>query len=104
MRNLADTFTYLSKTVTFKLMVQKIYGQKKHRRDKHGSKIAQIFFHSLPLFMQVFVVVHNQRAPDCHSSASQVARAPVATATYTLVHHRASLNIMTIDCICMTAL
>ena len=54
--------------------------------------------------MQVFVVVHSQRAPDCHSSASQVARAPVATATYTLVHHRASLNIMTIDSICMTAL
>ena len=54
--------------------------------------------------MQVFVVMLNQRAPDCHSSASQAARVQVATATYTLVLHRASLNIMTIDNTCMTAL
>lgn len=54
--------------------------------------------------MQVFIVVLKPHAPDSHSSTSQAVCVQVATATYTLAPHRASLNIMTIYYNCMTPL
>jgi hypothetical protein len=54
--------------------------------------------------MQVFIVALKPHTPGSHFNTSQAARVRVATATYTLVLHRATLNIMTIDSICMTAL
>ena len=54
--------------------------------------------------MQVIIVMLKPHALGCYSSASQAVCVQVATATYTLAPHRASLNIMTIYYNCMTPL